>query len=64
MNAAIVNLLARAAIMDHANPSGVYQPLRFVMMLACSTGELPARAAFMHHDDIGHNACIKALCGP
>ena len=26
------------------------------MMLECSTGELLARAAFMHHDDQGHDA--------
>ena len=28
------------------------------MMLEYSTGELPARAAFMHHDDQGHDALM------
>ena len=36
------------------------------MMLECSTGELLARAAFMHHDDQGyeafrHYAVLKGL---
>ena len=30
---------------------GVYQPRRVGMMHECSTGELLAGAAFMHHDD-------------
>ena len=41
----------------HADPSGVYdEPRRVGIMLECSTGELLARAAFMHHDDQGHDA--------
>ena len=42
--------------MHHADPSGVSQPSRFGMMLECSNGKLLARAAFMHHDDQGHDA--------
>ena len=38
------------------------------MMLECSTGELLARAAFMHHDDQGydalmHHAVLKGFKG-
>ena len=38
------------------------------MMLECSTGELLARAAFMHHDDqrydaLRHHAVLKGLTG-
>ena len=44
--------------MHHADPTGVYQPRRVGMMLECSPVELLARAAFVHHDDKGHN-CFK-----
>ena len=43
--------------MHHADPSGVCQ-CRVGMMLECSTGELLARGAFLHHDDQGHNALM------
>ena len=46
------------ALVHHANPSGVSQPGRVVMMLECSTGELFASAAFMHHDDQGNDALM------
>ena len=47
--------------MHHADPSDVTQPHRVSMMLECSIGELLAgkllaRAAFMHHEDQGHDA--------
>ena len=45
-----------AALVHHADPTGVSQSRRVVMMLECSTGELLARAAFMHHADQGHDA--------
>ena len=50
-----------AALVHHADPSGVSQPNKVGMMLECSTGELFAMAAFMHHNDQGHQ-CINALC--
>ena len=39
MNAALASLLASAAFMHHADPSGVYQPHRVGMMHECSPGE-------------------------
>ena len=44
--------------MHHADPSGVFQPRRVGLVLECSTGELLARAAFMHHDNQGHDALL------
>ena len=44
--------LAGAALVHHADPSGVSQSHRVGMMLEC---ELLARAAFMHHADRGHD---------
>ena len=54
-------LLAGAALLHHADPSGVPQPRRVGMML-----ELLTRAAFLHHDDQGHDplryhAILKGL---
>ena len=46
--------LASAALMHHAEPSGVSRPSRVGMMLECNTGKSLTRAAFMHHDDQGH----------
>ena len=59
-------LLAGAALAHHADPSGVSQPHRVGMMLEYSSGDLIARAAFMHHDDQGHDvlrhhAVLKGL---
>ena len=34
------------------------RPRRVIMMLECSTGELLLMAAFMHHDDHGHDALM------
>jgi hypothetical protein len=42
MNAALVRLLARAAFMHRADPSGMYQSHRVSMMHECSPGELLA----------------------
>ena len=36
-------------LMHHDEPLGEIQPCRVSMMLECSTAELLARAAFMHH---------------
>ena len=52
--------------MHHADPLGVSQPRRVGMVLECSTGELLASAAFVHHDDQGydafrHHAVLKGL---
>ena len=33
------------------------------MMLECSTSELLARTAFMHHDDKGYAALKHSVCG-
>ena len=49
-------MITRAALVHHADPSGVSQPCMVGLMLECSTGELRARAAFMHHDDQGYDA--------
>ena len=43
----------------HADPSGVYQSRRVIMLLECSPGELLTRSAFMHHDDQWHDALIR-----
>ena len=51
-------LLAQAASVHHANPLGVSQPRKVGMMLECSTGEILARAVFMHYDDQGHDALL------
>ena len=48
--------LADAALVHHADPSGVSQPRWVGMMLEYSTSELLTRAAFMYHDDQGHDA--------
>ena len=66
MNAALATLLTRAAFMHYADPLGVYQPCMIGIMHECSTGELLARAACMHHDDKGHGtlkhyAALKGL---
>ena len=52
--------------MHQADPFGVSQLRRVGMMLECSTGELLARAAFMHHDDqeydaLRYHAALKGL---
>ena len=51
--------------MHHASTSGVYQPCGFDMMHGCSTDELVASAAFIHHDDNGYSfkqyAVLKGL---
>ena len=44
--------------MHDGDSSGVSQPRGVAMMLECSTGDLLARAAFMHHDDQGHSALM------
>ena len=44
-----------AALVRHTDPSGVSQSCR-VAMFECSTGELVARAVFMHHVDQGYDA--------
>ena len=49
MNAALVSY-----IMYHADPTGLMHSWSVSMMLECSTGELLAGAAFMHHDDHWH----------
>ena len=46
----------RAALVHHADHSGVSQTCRVGMMCECSTGELLASAEFMHHDHQGHDA--------
>ena len=51
-----LDALAGAALVHHADHSGVSQPHNVDMMHECSTGELLSRAAFMHHDDQGHDA--------
>ena len=51
----ISELLASAAMVHYADPSGWCQPHRARMMLECNTGELLARAAFMHHNAHGHD---------
>ena len=66
MNAALTSLLGRAAFMHHAYALGVYHPHTVGMILEYSTGELLARAVFMHHDDKGHStlkhyATLKGL---
>ena len=45
---------ASAALVHHADPSGVSEPCRVGMMLECSTGELLAGAALVHHDNKCH----------
>ena len=50
MNTVLVNPLARIAFMNQSN-SGVSQYCRLNMRHECSTGELVARDAFVHHDD-------------
>ena len=45
-------------MVHYADPLVVYQPCRVGMMLEYSTGELLTRAAFMHHDDQGHDAFL------
>ena len=52
MNAA----LASAALVHHADPSGVSQPHSVGMTLECSTGNLLAMAAFMNHREKEHHA--------
>ena len=52
--------------MHHADPSNVDQTCRVGKMLESSTGELHARAAFMHHDDkshstVKHHVALKGL---
>ena len=47
----ISELLASAAMVHYADPSGWCQPHRARMMLECNTGVLLASAALMHHDD-------------
>ena len=42
--------------MHHADPKGLMHFCKVDMMCECSTGELLAGAAFMHHDDQGHDA--------
>ena len=42
--------------MRHADSSGVYQSCMVGMMHECSIGELLTGAAFMHHNDKGHDA--------
>ena len=44
--------------MHHVDPLGVFQARMVSMMLECSTGELLARAAFMHHEDKAHDALM------
>ena len=39
MNASLVSLLARAAFMHHADPTGLIHSRRVVMMHECSPGE-------------------------
>ena len=48
----------------HADPLGVYQTCTVGMMLECSTGDLLVSAAFMHHNDPGHDALKNYLCHP
>ena len=57
--------MARATFMHHSTPSGVYQPYWVGMMHSCSSGELVARAAFMHHGDKGitHQITMRPLKG-
>ena len=52
--------------MHHADPSEVYQAHMVSITHECSPGELPARAAFMHHAGKGHDvlthfAALKGL---
>ena len=47
-----------AALVHHADPSVVSQSHRVGMMLECSPSQLFARAAFMQHDDQGHDALM------
>ena len=66
MTAALASLLARAAFLHHADPSGLGQSRRVIMMLECSCGELLTRAAFIHYDNKGlnslkHYAALKGL---
>ena len=65
MGAALVSLLTRTAFMRHADPSGVYQPCRVGMMLECSTVELLAKIASVHHGDKGHTVtALKRYAAP
>ena len=50
-------------IVHHDNPSGVSQPHRVDMMPECSTGDLLARAGFMHqgHGALMHYAVLKGF---
>ena len=56
-------VITMTALVHHADLSGVSQPRRVSMMLDCSTGELLARAAFMHHDDQRPDT-LNVLCRP
>ena len=58
-----------AVLVYYADPMGVSQSRRVGMVLECSTGELLARAAFIHHDDQGydasmHRAVLKGIMHP
>ena len=55
MDAALASLLAKAAFMHDADPSGIYRPHSVGMMHECIPGELLASATFMHQDDKGYN---------
>ena len=45
-----------AALVHHANLSGVSQSHTVSAMIEYSTDDLLSGAAFMHHDDKGHDA--------
>ena len=46
----------QSTFMHHADPLGLYQPLRFGMMHECSNSKLLVRVTSMHHVDRGHGA--------
>ena len=43
------------ALVYHAKPLGVYQPVGLVMMHECSPGESLAKTSYMHYDDQEHS---------
>ena len=51
-------LLTGGALVHYADSLGVSRPQRVIMMLECCTGELLARAEFMHNDKQGHDALM------
>ena len=46
------------ALVQYVKAFGVSEPRRVGMMPECSTGNVLGRAAFMHHDDQGHDALM------